>query len=108
MEVRFRDEITAEEAGDKCGLLWSVLTAHKDDSRFRCELAYLTSCFKAIHFRHHNSQHDHIGFDFLDSVKSHLAIFGFIDIPIGLASQKRAQGMPQEPVVIYDEDFGWY
>ena len=88
MEGGFLDEITAEEAGDQCGLLRSVLTAHKDEYRFRCELAYLTSCFKAIHFRHHNSQHDHIRFEFLNSVKRHLAAFGFIDIPIGLVSQK--------------------
>src|SRR5580692_10375436 len=108
MEGGFLDEITAEEAGDNCGLLRSVLTAHKDDYRFRCELAYLTSCFKAIHFRHQNSQHDHIGFDFLDSVKSNLATFGFINVPIGLVSQKRAQGKPQELAVIYDEDLGWY
>jgi len=102
MEVGFLDEITTEDAGDNCGLLWSVLTAHEDDSRFRCELVYLTSCFKAIHFRHHNRQQDHIRFDFLNSVKRHLAIFGFIDIPIGPVGQKRAHRMPQEPAVIYD------
>jgi len=107
-EVRFLDEITAEEAGDECRLLLSVLTAYKDHSRFRCELAYLTSCFKAIHFGHQNSQHDHIGFDFLDSVKSNFAAFSFIDIPIGLVGQKRAQGMPQQPAVIYDQNFGCY
>ena len=26
----------------------------------------------------------------------------------GLVSQKRAQEIPQEPVVIHHEDFGWY
>jgi len=84
------------------------MTAHKDDSGFRCEVPYLTSRFKAIHFRHQNSQHDHIGFDFLDSVKSNFAAFSFIDIPIGLVGQKRAQGMPQQPAVIYDQNFGCY
>ena len=85
-----------------------VVAADEDNLRFRSELAYLVSCFDAIHFRHHDIEDNYVGFEFARTLDGRLAVFSFVDLPMGLPGQKRAQGTKHVRLVIDYKDFRGY
>jgi len=46
----------------------------------------------AVHFWHNNVEHYHIRANLTNSIESYLAIFNFVDFPVGLLRKKRTQG----------------
>lgn len=56
-----------EQATEYGRFFWGVMAANENDLGLRSVLAYLVGCFDAVHFRHHDIQHNHVWSDFADS-----------------------------------------
>src|ERR1700674_890330 len=90
------------------GLFFHVMTGNQDDLRFGRHPAQFIGRCQSIHYWHDEIHHHHVWLDLARAMHSGLAVLRFVNCPLGLLSQQRAQSPANEWLVIDYQDFGWY